>query len=93
MESEESVVPVSFGNVFQSLEDTEVLLKNLYPQLSKLFPEVRNKIEIGLKVVGKKEWLESQIQQNEAVMRQKETVAAKSEAAGYFDRNGVPSIS
>ncbi|ARI76456.1 GvpL/GvpF family gas vesicle protein [Halobacillus mangrovi] len=86
MENENAVVPISFGNVFQSLEDTEVLLKNLYPQLAKLFPEVSNKIEIGLKVVGKKEWLENQVEQNEGVMKQKQNVANKSEAAGYFDR-------
>ncbi|KHE72827.1 GvpL/GvpF family gas vesicle protein [Halobacillus sp. BBL2006] len=86
MESESSVVPISFGNVFQTRMDTEVLLKNLYPQLVKLFPEVRNKIEIGLKVVGKKDWLENQVQQNEKVMKQKQTVANKTEAAGYFDR-------
>lgn len=86
MEEENAVVPISFGNVFRTVEDTKALLKNLYPQLESLFPEVRNKIEIGLKVVGKKEWLEEQIQQNEKVMKQKETVASKSEAAGYFDR-------
>ncbi|MGI8315992.1 GvpL/GvpF family gas vesicle protein [Halobacillus mangrovi] len=86
MESESAVVPISFGNVFQSREDTEVLLKNLYPQLAKLFPEVRNKFEVGLKVVGKKDWLEREVQQNKKVMKQKETVANKTEAAGYFDR-------
>ncbi|MGP4061216.1 GvpL/GvpF family gas vesicle protein [Halobacillus litoralis] len=86
MEKESSVVPISFGNVFNSKEDTKVLIENLYPQLSSLFGEVRNKIEIGLKVVGKKEWLEEQIHQNDKVVKQKETVANKSEAAGYFDR-------
>ncbi|SFJ46595.1 Gas vesicle synthesis protein GvpL/GvpF [Halobacillus dabanensis] len=86
MESESSVVPISFGNVFNTKEDTKVLIENLYPQLAKLFGEVRNKIEIGLKVVGKKEWLEDQVQQNDKILKQKETVANKSEAAGYFDR-------
>ncbi|SFF67065.1 Gas vesicle synthesis protein GvpL/GvpF [Halobacillus alkaliphilus] len=86
MESEPSVVPISFGNVFQTREDTEVLLENLYPQLARLFPEVENKIEIGLKVVGKKEWLENEVNKNNKVMKQKETVSRKSEDAGYFDR-------
>ncbi|GGF17410.1 protein gvpF [Halobacillus andaensis] len=86
MANEDTVVPISFGNVFQSEEDVEVLLKNLYPQLSKLFPQIKGKIEVGLKVVGKKEWLESQISKNSKVMEQKSTVAKKSEDAGYFDR-------
>lgn len=86
MDEESSVVPISFGNVFNSEEDTEVLLENLYPQLEKLFPEVRDKIEIGLKVIGKKEWLEEQIHKKDEVVKQKETVANKSESAGYFDR-------
>ncbi|RDY71570.1 MULTISPECIES: GvpL/GvpF family gas vesicle protein [Halobacillus] len=86
METESSVVPISFGNVFNTKEDTQVLIENLYPQLEKLFVEVRDKIEIGLKIVGKREWLEEQINQNDRVKKKKETVANKSEAAGYFDR-------
>ncbi|WP_173918089.1 GvpL/GvpF family gas vesicle protein [Halobacillus sp. Marseille-Q1614] len=86
MEVSDTVVPISFGNVFNSSEDVEVLLENLYPQLSKLFPEIKNKIEVGLKVVGKKEWLEEQISHNEKVMKQKNQVSQKSKDAGYFDR-------
>ncbi|MBN8235283.1 GvpL/GvpF family gas vesicle protein [Halobacillus kuroshimensis] len=86
MQEERAVVPISFGNVFKSKEDTEVLLENLYPQLEKLFTEVRDKMEIGLKVVGKREWLESMVHQNDRMQKQKETVKGKSEAAGYFDR-------
>ncbi|MYL49221.1 gas vesicle protein GvpF [Halobacillus litoralis] len=86
METESSVVPISFGNVFNTKEDTQVLIENLYPQLEKLFVEVRDKIEIGLKIIGKREWLEEQINQSDRVKKKKETVANKSEAAGYFDR-------
>ncbi|RWZ51345.1 GvpL/GvpF family gas vesicle protein [Halobacillus fulvus] len=86
MEKEATVVPISFGNVFKSKEDAQVLLENLYPQLEKLFPEVRNKIEVGLKVIGKQEWLEETIQQNDAIMKKKRKTAGQSEAAGYFDR-------
>ncbi|WP_082231975.1 GvpL/GvpF family gas vesicle protein [Halobacillus massiliensis] len=86
METSDTVVPISFGNVFNSSEDVEVLIENLYPQLSKLFPEIKNKIEVGLKVVGKKEWLEEQVSQNEKMMKQKSKVSQKSKDAGYFDR-------
>ncbi|UOQ46547.1 GvpL/GvpF family gas vesicle protein [Halobacillus salinarum] len=86
MGNEETVVPISFGNVFQSKEDVEVLLKNLYPQLAKLFPEIRNKIELGLKVVGKRDWLKEKVAKQPGVQEQQETVSQKSKEAGYFDR-------
>ncbi|RLL42686.1 gas vesicle protein GvpF [Oceanobacillus piezotolerans] len=86
MEQEEAVVPVSFGNVFNSEEDLIALTKSLYPQLEKLFPQIEGKIEVGLKVIGRKEWLSENINQNEAVRNKKQVVQSKSEAAGYFDR-------
>ncbi|MBM7551296.1 hypothetical protein JOC33_000186 [Thalassobacillus pellis] len=86
MEKMDTVVPISFGNVFQTKEDVAVLLENLYPQLEKLFPQLKGKMELGLKVIGKKDWLENEIHKNPEVTKQKETVKNKSEAAGYFDR-------
>lgn len=86
METMGTVVPISFGNVFHSEEDVVALTESLYPQLIKIFPEIKGKIEVGLKVIGKKEWLEDNINQNEAVKRKKQVVHSKSEAAGYFDR-------
>lgn len=86
MNQSDTVVPISFGNVFNSREDVHALLENIYPQLEKLFPQIKGKIEVGLKVVGKKEWLEENINQRDDVMKQKKVVQSKSEAAGYFDR-------
>jgi hypothetical protein len=86
METMDTVVPISFGNMFQSEADVTALAKSLYPQLKKIFPEIKGKIEVGLKVIGKKQWLEENINQNEAVRKKKQVVQSKSEAAGYFDR-------
>ncbi|ASN07281.1 GvpL/GvpF family gas vesicle protein [Virgibacillus necropolis] len=82
----DTVIPISFGNVFNSKDDVVALTKSLYPQLQKLFPQVKGKIEVGLKVVGKKDWLEKEINKNKQVAKQKKVVHGKSEAAGYFDR-------
>ncbi|MFC3016806.1 GvpL/GvpF family gas vesicle protein [Virgibacillus litoralis] len=82
----DSVVPISFGNIFKSREDIVALLKNLYPQLISLYPKIRGKIEVGLKVIGKKEWLESEINKKPGIQKKQKTVREKSEAAGYFDR-------
>ena len=86
METMDTVVPISFGNLFQTEEDVIALAESLYPQLLKIFPQIKGKIEVGLKVVGKKDWLEKNIMQNDDVMKKKQVVRSKSEAAGYFDR-------
>ena len=86
MKQSETVIPVSFGNVFQSKEDVKVLLENLYPQFEKLFPEIKGKIEVGLKLIGKKEWLESQVSENPDLEKMAAAVKGKSEAASYYER-------
>ncbi|WP_078392694.1 GvpL/GvpF family gas vesicle protein [Shouchella patagoniensis] len=86
MSRNDTVIPISFGNVFHSQEDVHVLLENLYPQFAKLFPEIKGKIELGLKVIGKKEWLEQEVHKNPKITAVKKTVQGKSESAGYYDR-------
>jgi len=86
MEQNDTVIPVSFGNVFHSKEDVAVLLENLYPQFEKLFPAIKGKIELGVKVFGKKEWLESQVAENSHLEKMAQSVKGKSEAASYYER-------
>ncbi|WP_409303439.1 GvpL/GvpF family gas vesicle protein [Peribacillus sp. SCS-155] len=86
MKQNDTVIPVSFGNVFQSKEDVGILLENLYPQFERLFPEIKGKVELGLKVIGKREWLESQVNQNSNMERMAKAVQGKSEAASYYER-------
>lgn len=86
MNKKDTVIPISFGNVFKTKEDVKVLLENLYPQFQKLFPEIKGKMELGLKVIGKKEWLESKVSENPDIVKKAESVKGKSEAASYYDR-------
>lgn len=86
MKQNDTVIPVSFGNVFQSKEDVGVLLENLYPQFLKLFPEIKGKIEVGLKIIGKSDWLEAQASENEQIGKMAEAVKGKSKAASYYER-------
>jgi len=86
MEKNDTVIPVSFGNVFHSKGDVEVLLENLYPQFQALFPAIKGKIELGLKVVGKKEWLESKVSADSKMQKLAQSVQGKSEAASYYER-------
>lgn len=86
MEQSDTVVPISFGNVFRSKEDVEALLENLYPQFETLFPAIKGKIEIGLKVIGKSEWLESVVKESPGVEKMSTSLKGKSESAGYYER-------
>ncbi|MEW4284639.1 GvpL/GvpF family gas vesicle protein [Priestia koreensis] len=86
MANSEGVIPVSFGNVFQSEEDVTVLLENLYPQFEKIFPEIKGKIEVGLKVVANKEFLDEKVKNHPDVQKVAGTVQSKTKEAGYYDR-------
>ncbi len=61
-------------------------LENLYPQFEKLFPAIKGKIEVGLKVIGKKEWLEEKVNENPELEKVSASVKGKSEAIGYYER-------
>ncbi|MBN8194066.1 GvpL/GvpF family gas vesicle protein [Bacillus sp. NTK074B] len=86
MEQKDTVIPISFGNVFKTRDDVEALLENLYPQFETLFPAIKGKIELGLKVIGKKEWLEAMVKDNPQVEKMATAVKGKSESAAYYDR-------
>ncbi len=86
MEQNNTVIPISFGNVFKTRDDVKVLLENLYPQFEKLFPEIKGKIEVGLKVIGKKAWLENKVNENPEAVKKAAAVKGKSEAASYYER-------
>jgi hypothetical protein len=59
-----TVIPMSFGNVFNSEEDVIVILEHLYKELKTLFSQLENKMEVGLKVVAKQEWIDDLIEQD-----------------------------
>src|SRR3954471_1602955 len=45
-----SLIPMSFGNVFHSEEDVILLTKHMHDEFEKIFSDIENKIEVGLKV-------------------------------------------
>ncbi|MDM5327229.1 GvpL/GvpF family gas vesicle protein [Neobacillus sp. CF12] len=59
-----SVIPMSFGNVFHSKNDVLLIMEHLNEEFEKLFSHLENKMEVGLKVIPKKEWLEQEMKSN-----------------------------
>ncbi|MBD1380171.1 GvpL/GvpF family gas vesicle protein [Metabacillus arenae] len=86
MKKNNTVIPISFGNVFNSKDDVKHLLRSLYPQFSQIFPEIKGKMELGLKVVAKDEWINQELSKRTDIQKQRQTVNNKSENAGYYDR-------
>lgn len=58
---EHSVIPMSYGTVLSSEEDVKLLMEKIEPQLKETFPKIENKIEVGLKVIAKKDWLAERV--------------------------------
>ncbi|CAG9621020.1 GvpL/GvpF family gas vesicle protein [Sutcliffiella rhizosphaerae] len=81
-----TVIPMSFGNVYETEADIEFLMKSLYSDLKEVYQKVENKIEVGLKVIGDEEWLKAEMNKNQKAMKLKEKIKGKSEAASYYER-------
>lgn len=58
-----TVIPMSFGNVFNSEEDVLLIMKHLNKELESVFSQLANRIEVGLKVIAKQEWIDQEIKQ------------------------------
>lgn len=78
-----TVIPMSFSNVFSSPEEIQILLNKLYDELQSIFQKINNKIEVGLKIIARKDWLEKEIQKNGDIQKLKEIVYQQKEAAFY----------
>ncbi|MFC5712627.1 GvpL/GvpF family gas vesicle protein [Thalassorhabdus alkalitolerans] len=81
-----TVIPMSFGNVLKGEEDVKILLEKLLPQCDEIFPRIDNKIEVGLKLIGKKEWIEKQAKEQPALKHLESNVAQRNKDAGYYEK-------
>ncbi|WP_158282161.1 GvpL/GvpF family gas vesicle protein [Salipaludibacillus keqinensis] len=81
-----TVIPMSFGNVLQSKDDIQVLLKRLYSKFDDIFPRIENKIEVGLKIIGKKEWMTNQAGKQKDLAKMKESIQGSKKDITYYDK-------
>ncbi|MFB5662563.1 GvpL/GvpF family gas vesicle protein [Alteribacillus sp. HJP-4] len=80
------IIPMSFGNVLQGQEDILILMDKLDEQFDEIFPKIKNKIEVGLKVIGNKEWLSQKANQQPNVKALQNRMQGKEANASYYDR-------
>ncbi|WP_162297858.1 GvpL/GvpF family gas vesicle protein [Halalkalibacillus sediminis] len=72
-----TVIPMSFGTVLENKKDVQLLHVKLYDEFKKVFPKVRNKIEVGLKLIASKEWLEQEAEKHSEMKKLKNDVNEK----------------
>lgn len=82
--SKHSIIPMSFGNVLETEQDVIILLENLYGEMAKIFPKIKNKMEVGLKVIADKKWLAQKAQEQPALKELQQR--SQSGSAGYYDQ-------
>lgn len=81
-----TVIPMSFGNVFNSEEDVLLIMKHLYNELNVLFSQLANKIEVGLKVVAKQEWIDQEMKQDPILNEWKDSKKDITDPALFYDK-------
>jgi hypothetical protein len=81
-----SVIPMSFGNVFHSKNDVLLIMEHLNQEFEKLFSQLENKIEVGLKIIPKKDWMDQEMRKNPLLNEWKTTKKDFSNPASFYDQ-------
>lgn len=84
--NEYSLIPFSFGNVLHSKNDVLLITERLYEEFEKLFPLLENKIEVDLKVIAKKEWLEHEIKKDPVLNEWKSSKKEITDPANFYEQ-------
>jgi hypothetical protein len=81
-----SVIPMSFGNVFNSKNDVLLVMEHLNEGFEKLFLQLENKMEVGLKVIPKKEWMNEEMNKNPLLNQWKDAKKDLASPASFYDQ-------
>ncbi|MFC4735077.1 GvpL/GvpF family gas vesicle protein [Bacillus daqingensis] len=80
-----TVIPVSFGNVVESEADVKEFASQLYGKFKQIFPKIEGKMEVGLKLTGKKEWMKEQAMKNPALKKMQQQLNSRSRPSTYYE--------
>lgn len=81
-----TVIPMSFGNLFSSEENVLLILKHLYEELEDLFSKLAKKIEVGLKVIAKQEWIDQELLKNPLLSEWKKSNKDIGDPALFYEK-------
>lgn len=80
------VIPFSFGNVFHTKKDVLLIMEHLNEELEKLFTHLENKMEVGLKVIPKKDWLEHEMKKDPILNEWKSKKKDHANPASFYEQ-------
>lgn len=80
------IIPMSFGNVFHSEQDVLLITEHLYDEFEKLFSKLENKIEVGLKVIPRKEWIDQEMKQDSVLSEWKTNKKDLSAPSSFYEQ-------
>jgi Gas vesicle synthesis protein GvpL/GvpF len=81
-----TVIPMSFGNVFHSKNDVLLIMEHLNEEFENLFSQLDNKMEVGLKVIPKKEWINEEMKKNPLLHQWKTSNKDMENPASFYDQ-------
>jgi hypothetical protein len=80
-------VPMSFGTLFKTEEDTREFLKDTYKELRDVLGKMKDKLEFGLKVNWDRESVLSEVERDyEEIRRLKAEIETNQQSSTYFAR-------
>src|SRR6266852_9061856 len=80
-------VPMSFGTLFKTEDDTKEFLKDTYKELRDVLQKMKDKLEFGLKVNWDRESVLAEIEEeNEELRRLKAEIESNQQTSTYFAR-------
>ncbi|WP_160724738.1 GvpL/GvpF family gas vesicle protein [Bacillus sp. USDA818B3_A] len=86
MKKKYTVIPMSFGNVLHSEKNVLLIMEHLYEELEKLMSQLENKIEVGLKVIPKKQWIDEELKKDSILEHLKDSPKDISKPANYYKK-------
>lgn len=80
------IIPMSFGNVFHSEQDVLLITEHLYDEFETLFSKLENKIEVGLKILPQKKWIDQEMKQDSVLSEWKSNKKDISDPTLFYDQ-------
>jgi hypothetical protein len=83
---EHTVIPMSFGTIFKTRDDTVELLRSAYNAFGDVLSKMQNKLEFGLKVLWERDPIIREIEQEDEDIRRLKDEIALQKGSTYFAR-------
>jgi hypothetical protein len=81
-----TVIPMSFGTIFKTREDTVELLRSAYAAFGDVLSKMQNKLEFGLKVLWERDPIIHEIEKEDEDIRRLKDEISLQKGSTYFAR-------